>query len=211
MLVRRLGLVIVGAFGLALSGCAPLSSLGFQQRQHVSFIYGYANVRAGTRSAIVSQLQQGSMQITDTRIGAETGCAASTENIKFKLYGSWGDAGTNSSLQSNDFSMDQVTPSPPAPVCEMTPGNVPAALTILAGGGSPGIQVGEPVLDATFNIVIGKTMYTASNSYSKFVVDSFSPITNFTTGHFEFLGVNNRDPYDSRVLVVTGTFAIIKD
>jgi hypothetical protein len=211
MLVRRLGLLVAGAFALAFSGCAPLSSLGFQQRQHVTFTYGYAELPAKTRSAIVSRLRQGSMQITDSRIGADTGCAATTDNIKFKLYGSWGDAGTNSSLQSNDFSMDQVTPSPPAPVCEMTPKNIPESLTILAGGGSAGLQVGTPELDATFNIVIDKTMYTASNSYSNFVVDSSIPITNFTTGHFEFLGINDRDPYDSRVLVVSGMFAISQD
>src|SRR5262249_25969233 len=112
---------------------------------------------------------------------------------------------------SSDFSMDQLVPSPPAPVCEMTPENIPAALTILAGGGSAGLQVGRPEPDATVNIVIGKTLYTASNSYSNFVVDSFTPITNLTTAHFEFLGINALDSPDSRVLVVSGTFAIIRD
>src|ERR1041384_5633236 len=82
-----------------------------------------------------------------------------------------------------------------------------AARTIIAGGGSAGLQVGVAGTTATVNIVIGKTMYTASNSYSKFVVDSFIPITNYTTGHFEFLGINYRNPRDSRVLVVSGTVA----
>lgn len=205
MIMRRLSLLFVVALDLSLSGCAPL---GFQQHQHVTFTYGYGEVPVSARSAIVSELRQGSMQITDTRIGGQTGCAASdAANIKFKLYGYWGDAGTNSSLQSSDFSMDQLVPSPPAPVCEMTPENIPAALTILAGGGSPGLQVGVADTTATVNIVIGKTMYTASNSYSKFVVDSFIPLTSFTTGHFEFLGINDRNPRDSRVLVVSGTFA----
>jgi hypothetical protein len=211
MMMWRLSLLVVMALGLA-AGCLALSSLGFQQRRHVTFTYGYGEVPVAARSAIVSELQQGSMQITDTRIGGQTGCEArDSANIKFKLYGVWGDTGTTSSLQSNDFSMDQLIPSPPAPVCEMTPENIPAELTILAGGGSAGLQVGQPELTATVNIVIGKTMYTASNSYSKFVVDSFTPITKFTTGHFEFLGINDRNPRDARVLVVSGAFATFAD
>jgi hypothetical protein len=43
------------------------------------------------------------------------------------------------------------------------------------------------------------------------VVDSFTQGTDFTTGRFEFLGINNADPFDSRVLVVSGTFAIIEN
>jgi hypothetical protein len=212
MIMWRLSLLVVVALGLAASGCLVLSSLGFQQRRHVTFTYGYGEIPVATRSAIVSELRQGSMEITDTRIGGQTGCEASdSANIKFKLYGVWGDAGTTSNLQSNDFSMDQLIPSPPAPVCEMTPENIPAALTILAGGGGASLQVGRPELDATVNIVIGKTMYTASNSYSKFVVDSFTPITKFTTGHFEFLGIDERNPRDARVLVVKGTFATFAD
>jgi hypothetical protein len=197
----------------ATSGCPLISSPGIQaQLQNVTFTYGYGNVPQRIRSGIVSQLKQGTMQITDTRIGGLTGCEArDTANMKFKLHGRWGDPSTNSSLESSVFSMDQVTPSPPAPVCQMRPQNVVQTLTILAGGGSPGLQVGVADTTATVNIVIDNTMYTANNSYVKFVVDSFTQSTDFTTGRFEFLGINSADPIDSRVLVVTGTFAIIED
>ncbi len=207
MIMRRFGLLVVGALGLV-SGCAQLSLPGQPTRQ-VTFTYGYGDVPVRVRTAIVTELRQGTIQLTDRPIGGEIGCVATdTASTKFKLHGRWGDPGANSSLEASGFSMDQLVPSPPAPVCEMTPGNIPAALTILAGGGSDGLQVGQPDLSATVNIAIGKTLYTASNSYAKFVVDSVNPLTHFTTGRFEFLGIDNRNPYDSRVLVVSGTFAV---
>ncbi|GEM_PF-6829875 len=204
---------IACVLAFATSGCPLLSSPGVQaQLQNVTFTYGYGNVPQNIRSGIVSQLRQGTMQISDTRIGGLTGCEArDTANMKFKLHGRLGNPGTNSSLEASVFSMEQVTPSPPAPVCQMTPQNVPQTLTILAGGGSPGLQVGVTDTSATVNIVINNTMYTANNSYVKFVIDSFTQSTDFTTGRFEFLGINNADPIDPQVLVVTGTFAVIED
>lgn len=212
MCMRWIRLFVVAALVLAPSGCQFISFPGFQRQQHVTLTYGYADLPPNARTNIVNQLRQGTMQITDTRIGGLTGCeAGDSANMKFKLNGSLGADGTNSSLQSSAFSMDQRLPSPPAPVCQMTPENVVQSLTILAGGGSPGLQVGVADTAPTVNITINNTTYTANNSYAQFVVESFNQLTDFTTGRFEFLGINYAHPRDPDVLVVSGTFAIVQD
>ena len=211
--MRWIRSIVVATLVLSPSGC-QLSSLPgvLRQHQHVTLTYGYGDIPSRARTNIVNQLRQGKMKITDTRIGGMTGCeAADSANMKFKLHGSLGANGTSSTLQSSDFSMDQRLPSPPAPVCQMTPGNVVQSLTILAGGGSPGLQVGVADTAPTVNITINDTTYTANDSYAQFVVESFNQLTDFTTGRFEFLAVNHADPRDPDVLVVSGTFAIVED
>jgi hypothetical protein len=204
---------LVAALLLTPSGCQLISFPGVQRHfQHVTLTYGHGDVPPTVRTNIVNQLREGTMQITDARIGGSIGCEAiDSANMKFKLYGSLGANGTNSTLRSSAFSMDQRIPSPPAPVCQMTPENIVQSLTILAGGGSPGLQVGVAETAPTVNITINDTTYTANDSYAQFVVESFNQLTDFTTGRFEFLGINHANPRDPDVLVVSGTFAIVED
>jgi len=211
--MRWIRLFAVTALVLAPSGCQLTSFLGGERQvQHVTLTYRYADGPPNVRTDIVNQLSEGTMQITDRRIGGMTGCEArDTANMKFKLHGSLGANGTNSSLHSSDFSMDQRLPSPPAPVCQMRPQNIVQSLTILAGGGSPGLQVGVADTTPTVNITINDTTYTANNSYAQFVIESFNQITDFTTGKFEFLGINHANPRDPDVLVVSGTFSILEN